>query len=213
MIEEIIGHTELLVAILGVLSAIFVAIIAFFRVSYQIKKNSKATLDLKLREEKSAIYGKVYSYIFDLLKDTLAHKDLDKDGYIERYMELKQLLLFNGSDRVLKHFIKLNIDLSKNNSAITLNNYFKLLLLIRRELGHKNKGIQEKDILKLLVRNETDYESLCCQFGCKKKYSWCKLINSLHKCFTVQRRNIQIAHSIETSKIERTVNTNDMEYG
>ena len=169
MIDNIIGNTELLVAILGVLSAILVAIIAFFRVSYQIKKNSKATLDLKLREEKSAIYGKVYSYIFDLLKDTLAHKELDKDSYTERYMVLKQLLLFNGSDKVLRHFIKLNIETNKNNSAITLNNYFKLLLLIRSELGHKNKRIQEKDILKLLVANETDYESLCSQLGYKKR--------------------------------------------
>lgn len=174
MIDNIIGNTELLVAILGVLSAILVAIIAFFRVSYQIKKNSKATLDLKLREEESAIYGKVYSYVFDLLKDTLAHKELDKVSYTERYMELKQLLLFNGSDKVLKHFIKLNIDTSKNNSAITLNNYFKLLLLIRRELGHKNKRIQEKDILKLLVANETDYESLCSQLGYKKRICWCR---------------------------------------
>ena len=113
MIEKIIGNIDLLVAILSVLSAILIAIIAFFRVSYQIKKNSKATLDLKLREEKSAIYDKVYSYIFDLLKDTLAHKELDKVSYIERYMELKQLLLFNASDRVLKHFIKLNFDTSK----------------------------------------------------------------------------------------------------
>lgn len=174
MIDNIIGNTELLVAILGVLSAILVAIIAFFRVSYQIKKNSKATLDLKLREEKSAIYGKVYSYIFDLLKDTLAHKELDKVSYTERYMELKQLLLFNGSDKVLKHFVKLNIETSKNNSAITLNNYFKLLLLIRRELGHKNKRIQEKDILKLLVANETDYESLCSLLGYKKRICWCR---------------------------------------
>ena len=176
MIDNIIGNTELLVAILGVLSAILVAIIAFFRVSYQIKKNSKATLDLKLREEKSAIYGKVYSYIFDLLKDTLAHKELDKVSYTERYMELKQLLLFNASDRVLKHFIKLNFDTSKKDSVITLKNYFKLLLLIRRELGHKNKRIQEKDILKLLVANETDYESLCFQLGYKKKICWYKKV-------------------------------------
>ena len=63
--------------------------------------------------------------------------------------------------------------MSKNNSAITLNNYFKLLLLIRRELGHKNKRIQEKDILKLLVANETDYESLCSQLGYKKKKYCC----------------------------------------
>ena len=176
MINKIIGNTELQVATIGVLSTILVAIIAFIRLSYQINKNSKATLDLKLREEKSAIYDKVYSYIFDLLKDTLAHKELDKVSYIERYMELKQLLLFNASDKVLKHFVKLNSDMSKNNSAITLNNYFKLLLLIRRELGHKNKRIQEKDILKLLVANETDYESLCSQLGYKKKICWYKKV-------------------------------------
>lgn len=169
MIERIINNKELLVAILGVLSAILVAIIAFFRVSYQINKNSKATLCLKLREEKSDIYNKVYSYIFDLLKDTLDNKELDKDTYTKRYMELKQLLLFNASDKVLKHFIKLNFDTNKNDSAITLDNYFKLLLFIRRELGHKNKGIKEKDILKLFVTSEKDYEKLCRKLGYKKQ--------------------------------------------
>lgn len=169
MIERIINNKELLVAILGVLSAILVAIIAFFRVSYQINKNSKATLCLKLREEKSDIYNKVYSYIFDLLKDTLDNKELDKDTYTKRYMELKQLLLFNASDKVLKHFIKLNFDTNKNDSAITLDNYFKLLLFIRRELGHKNKGIKEKDILKLFVTSEKDYEELCRKLGYKKQ--------------------------------------------
>ena len=49
-------------------------------------------------------------------------------------------------------------------------------LLIRKELGHKNKKINEKDILKLLVANETDYESLCYQLGYKKRFCWCKLI-------------------------------------
>ena len=177
MIERIINNKELLVAILGVLSAILVAIIAFFRVSYQINKNSKATLCLKLREEKSDIYNKVYSYIFDLLKDTLDNKELDKDTYTKRYMELKQLLLFNASDKVLKHFIKLNFDTNKNDSAITLDNYFKLLLFIRRELGHKNKGIKEKDILKLFVTSEKDYEELCRKLGYKKQ------------CFMDKKRN------------------------
>lgn len=170
MIERIINNKELLVAILGVLSGILVAIIAFFRVSYQINKNSKATLCLKLREEKSDIYNKVYCYIFDLLRDVLDKKGVDKESYTKRYLELKQLLLFNASDKILKHFIKLNFDTNKNDSAITLDNYFKLLLFIRRELGHKNKGIKEKDILKLLVANEMDYEKLCCQLGYKKSH-------------------------------------------
>lgn len=168
MIERIINNKELLVAILGVLSAILVAIIAFFRVSYQINKNSKATLCLKLREEKSDIYNKVYCYIFDLLRDVLDKKGVDKESYTKRYLELKQLLLFNASDKILKHFIKLNFDTNKNDSAITLDNYFKLLLFIRRELGHKNKGIKEKDILKLFVTSEKDYEELCRKLGYKK---------------------------------------------
>ena len=65
--------------------------------------------------------------------------------------------------------IKLNFDTNKNDSAITLDNYFKLLLFIRRELGHKNKGIKEKDILKLFVTSEKDYEELCRKLGYKKQ--------------------------------------------
>lgn len=167
MIEMIKEKTNIILAIIS--SPVVIALIAFIRIAYQIKKNQRSSLELKLREEKGAIYSKVYSFIFDLLKEVLENKEFDKALYKERYMELKQLLLFNASDKVLKHFVKLNFDTQKNNSAITLQNYLTLLLLIRKELGHKNKQIDEKSILRLLVANEKDYMSLCYQLGYKKK--------------------------------------------
>lgn len=167
MIEMIKEKTNIILAIIS--SPVVIALIAFIRIAYQIKKNQRSSLELKLREEKGTIYSKVYSFIFDLLKEVLENKEFDKALYKERYMELKQLLLFNASDKVLKHFVKLNFDTQKNNSAITLQNYLTLLLLIRKELGHKNKQIDEKSILRLLVANEKDYMSLCYQLGYKKK--------------------------------------------
>lgn len=166
MIEMIKENANVMLAIIS--SPVVIALIAFIRIAYQIKKNQRSSLELKLREEKSVIYGKVYSFIFDLLKDILEHKDYDKALYKERYMELKQLLLFNASDKVLNHFVKLNFDTQKNDSVITLQNYLTLLLLIRKELGHKNKQIDEKSILRLLIANEKDYKSLCYQLGYKK---------------------------------------------
>lgn len=169
MKEIIIDDRELLLGIIGLIVTIFCALFTLVPIVYQVNRSKKITLELKLREEKGAIYSKVYSFIFDLLKEILDNKEYDKTLYKERYMELKQLLLFNASDKVLNHFVKLNFDTQKKDSVITLQNYLTLLLLIRKELGHKNKRIDEKSILRLLVANEKDYMSLCYQLGYKKK--------------------------------------------
>ena len=168
MMEIIIKDRELLIWLGGTIVTIFVTLFSIVPTIYQISKGKKINLELKLREEKGAIYNKVYCFIFDLLKDILNNKEYNKTEYTERYMELKQLLLFNASDKVLNHFIKLNFETQKNDSILTLRNYLTLLLLIRKELGHKNRGVDEKSILKLLVTDKKEYMKLCSNLGYKR---------------------------------------------
>ena len=107
MIMSIEINNDLLVAIIGVLSALLVAMITFMGVWYQLKKTEVNTLKAKLRDKQEIVYDKIYSYIFDLLNDTITKRPLDKVKYANRYMEIKKLLLFHASDRVVLQFIKL----------------------------------------------------------------------------------------------------------
>ena len=82
-----------------------------------------------------------------------------------RYMEIKKLLLFHASDKAVLQFAKLNIDTEMNNPIVTLRNYFKLMILIRKEIGYQGKKVNEKTILQILIANKEECESLCKQLG------------------------------------------------
>lgn len=158
---------DLLVAIIGILSAIIVAMITFIGVWYKLKKTEVNTLKAKLRDKQEAVYDKIYSYIFDILSDIINKKQLDKSKYINRYIEIKKLLLFHASDKVVLQFVKLNMDREKNDSILTLKNYFKLMILIRKEIGYKGEKVKEKAILQILTTNKEECEILSKQLGYK----------------------------------------------
>ena len=166
MIMSIEINNDLLVAIIGVLSALLVAMITFMGVWYQLKKTEVNTL----RDKQEIVYDKIYSYIFDLLNDTITKRPLDKVKYANRYMEIKKLLLFHASDRVVLQFIKLNMDTGRNDSILTLRNYFKLMVLIRKEIGYKGEKVNEKSILQILIANKEECENFCKQLGYKDSF-------------------------------------------
>lgn len=163
-------NNDLLVAIIGVLSALIVAMITFMGVWYQLKKTEVNTLKAKLRDKQEIVYDKIYSYIFDLLNDTINKTPIDKAKYSNRYMEIKKLLLFHASDRVVLQFTKLNMDTGRNDSILTLRNYFKLMVLIRKEIGYKGEKVNEKSILQILIANKEECESFCKQLGYKDSF-------------------------------------------
>lgn len=74
-------------------------------------------------------------------------------------------MLFHASDRVVLQFTKLNMDTERNNSILTLRNYFKLMVLIRKEIGYKREKVNEKTILQILIANKEECESFCKQLG------------------------------------------------
>lgn len=147
-------------AIISVLSTFIVAMITFMGVWYKLKKTEVNTLKAKLRDKQEDVYYKIYSYIFDLLNDTINKQPLNKTEYISRYMELKKLLLFHASDKVVLQFAKLNIETEMNNPITTLKNYFKLMILMRKEIGYKGKKVNEKTILQILIANKKECEEL-----------------------------------------------------
>ena len=83
-------------------------------------------------------------------------------------MEIKKLILIHASDEVVSLFAKLNMETEKKNPELTLRNYFKLMVLTRKELGYKDKKVDEKVILQILVGKESEYNSICKRLGYSK---------------------------------------------
>ena len=53
---------------------------------------------------------------------------------------------------------------------MTLRNYFKLMILIRKEIGYQGKKVNEKTILQILIANKEERETLCKQLGYKNPF-------------------------------------------
>lgn len=150
------------------LLSIITALIAFIGILYQVKRSEINALKVKLRDKKESVYKELYSFIFDLFNDILAGKEPNSKEYLSRYMEIKKLILIHASEEVVSLFAKLNMETEKGNPELTLRNYFKLMVLTRKELGYKDKKVDEKVILQILVGKESEYNSICKKLGYSK---------------------------------------------
>ncbi len=69
-------------------------------------------------------------------------KDKSKLQSMENfYIEFSPSFLTWGSDEVIKHWSDFRRAAVANDSLTILANFEKLLLIIRKDIGHKNKGL------------------------------------------------------------------------
>jgi hypothetical protein len=112
------------------------------------------------REKKVPVYEDFIQFWFKHLFATKSGENPLTDEEVIRFLSnYTQRIMVWGSDDVIAAWVKfryssMNAAQSPNPSSV-LDDYEKLILAIRRDLGHKNKGFQRGDILRLFV-NDVD---------------------------------------------------------
>lgn len=155
--------------LITILTTISVASIGALVTVYQIKKNRINNLKLKLRDKQEIAYEKIYSLFFDLFSDTINNKEYNNEQYKQRFIELKKVMLFHASDKILLLFITFSNETGDAQPRKTLKNILALMVQTRKEIGNKGKKIDEQTILRMLTQSEKDYLDLCQLLGYKIK--------------------------------------------
>ena len=136
----------------------------------------KADVKRQHRENKVEIYGKLIRFFFTILfADKMQEKPPGEKEIIKFFNETNPGMISWSGDAVLKAFsvfwrtsIK-GASIGRMEKAILL--FEDLLLAIRKDLGHKNKGLERGDILGLFIKDIDEFLAAEKLADAKKKES------------------------------------------
>jgi hypothetical protein len=122
----------------------------------------KKTIEQQIREQKVPIYQDFLGFVFKVLRNSSKEKEDKLSGQeIETFFwEYNQKSILWLSDNTLKSYIQWKSGITKimdneeDDDAKTLRMmvaFENLLLDFRKDIGHKNKGIKQGDILSLFI--------------------------------------------------------------
>jgi hypothetical protein len=132
-----------------------------------ITKSNALTLQVRTeqREKKAFIYEELTGFFF---KEIFASKLKDSEQIISKEAKEKEIVEFLtahtpkiimwGSDEVLREFylfrsMSLEVESDPKRVFDVIRKFEELLFSIRRDLGHKNKGLRKNNILGLFIND------------------------------------------------------------
>lgn len=114
---------------------------------------NKRLIEKDIRDKKIVVYEKLMKYFFQLTGTKDKSKIQSVDDF---YIEFAPSFITWGSDEVIKLWSDFRKVASSSNTLATLATFEKLLLIIRKDIGHKNKGIDQNKILLAAFINDLD---------------------------------------------------------
>jgi ABC-type multidrug transport system fused ATPase/permease subunit len=118
---------------------------------------NRAQIIKEHREKKIPVYEAQIKFLFKILMGSKTGKAPNEKEIIEFMSDNTQRIMIWGSDSVLAEFVKfrrLSLIADKLESPIDfMITYEDFLKEIRKDLGHKNKGLKRGDILSLFVND------------------------------------------------------------
>jgi hypothetical protein len=108
------------------------------------------------REKKIPIYEELIDFLFRLLfSEKIGEQPPNEKEIVKFFVQFTQKLIIWGSDDVVKSYEKFRVTLL-NDPSKSIFALEEVLLVIRRDLGHKNKGFKQGTILGLYINDIHD---------------------------------------------------------
>lgn len=150
---------EVAAGIIAALVAIIISILSLIISKYYERKSE---IIKEHREKKIPIYEELINFCFKSIFWEKAGEEAPTEKEIMQFLnKFTQKLITWGSDNVLKSFYILRSTIMKADpSNPPVEGLFlleKLLLDMRKDLGHKNRNIQKGDILGLFIYDIKNY--------------------------------------------------------
>jgi hypothetical protein len=137
-------------AIIAASTTILVSVLSLILAKYF---ENKRLIEKDIRDKKIIVYEKLMTYFFQLT----GAKDKSKVQSIDDfYIEFAPSFITWGSDEVIKLWSDFRKVASSSDTLATLATFEKLLLFIRKDIGHKNKGIDQGKVLLSTFVNDLD---------------------------------------------------------
>ena len=122
---------------------------------------NRANIRKSMREKKVPVYEDLLKFMFKILMGTKTGKQVSEKEMLDFMMDFTQKIMVWGSDSVLNAWADFRDASTEGGDATEtgaklLIAYENLIREIRKDLGHKNKGLVQGRLLSLFV---TDYKN------------------------------------------------------
>lgn len=145
-------YKEILLLLLSTFSAFLL-----WRLQYQ--KEKIKTIESQLSDRKYRMYSELFYILFDVSNGEKIGKKLSDKDLLKRILDIKRDMFLYASDDIFKTFTQWTLDLNKNENKIDhFKIYFKLLKMIRKDMGQLNTKINLDDFMLFYMQSETEYE-------------------------------------------------------
>lgn len=141
----------------GIIAASATILVSILSVLIQKYIENKQKILNEHRNKVAPLYEKFISFMFQLLfAEKFGEKQLSEKESIKKFAEFTQAIVVWGSDDVIKAFFNFknaSINLNNASNLTLLNTVEDLLLAIRKDLGHSNKGLDRGKIMGLFIND------------------------------------------------------------
>lgn len=148
---------EVAAAIIAAMSTIIVSVLSITIGKYYERK---MIIEQELREKKIPIYEEFIEFYFKLLMSSkFKGEKMSEKEMTKFFMKFTQKLTVWGSDDVVYQWSKIRRKIieNRNNPKDNILELEKLLLAIRKDTGHKNKYLNQGDLLGLFINDIDEY--------------------------------------------------------
>jgi hypothetical protein len=143
----------------GIVAAVATIVVSVISILIAKRVEQRALIEKEQREKKSPAYEDLLEFIFRILHgEKLTGSSLSDTEIVSRVSEITRKLIIWGSDEVLGAFSVFMSTTRTNPAPFTvLICMERVLLAIRKDLGHQNRGLQGGQILRTFL---TDLDKL-----------------------------------------------------
>lgn len=141
----------------AIVAASATVLVSVFSVLISKYLEQRAKIVQEIRDKKIPVYEELINFVFKIVKSTKKGDQLAEDE-IENFMfNFTQQVIVWGSDSVLQAFYKFKHNDDSGDGLQVALRMEELLLAIRRDLGHDNKGLSQGKILGLFINDFDEY--------------------------------------------------------
>lgn len=148
--------SDIAVAIIAAAATVLVSVISIIVGKIY---EAQTSIQEELRKRKTPVYEEFITFIFRVLLGEKTGSTPTSDEMAKFLSDYNQKMMVWASDSVLRewsawrHSLEQHNALEEPNFVAGLIQYEKLILAIRKDLGHKNEGIKKFDILRLFIND------------------------------------------------------------
>ena len=150
-----------MLSLLGTLSAFLI-----WRVQYQ--KDKIKDIESQLSEKKYKLYSEIVYLIIDLtMAGKMGEKQLTEKDIQKRLLTAKREMFLYAPDNIFKTYTAWTLELHQPNLSVGhFKTYFKMMKLIRKDMGFGSSKISLDDFMLFLMQDDEEYKKF------KRLHSW-----------------------------------------